>query len=80
MSLGARGIFDICFVFRDTVRTVSDMKLPEKSQEWRKHFDAADVKHDVDGSRCCAPHHFAALDSFSRVIRLFKAAVRAYSK
>lgn len=47
VSLRARGLCYTCFVFPDTVRTVSDTKLPEKAQEWRLHLEIADATREV---------------------------------
>lgn len=43
VSLRAIGLCDICFVLRDTFRTVSDRKLPEKAQMCREHLQAAET-------------------------------------
>eukprot|EP00171_Calliarthron_tuberculosum_P002286 IDg2286t1 len=47
VSLRARGLCDICFVFRDTVRTTADKRLVEQANKWREHLNAADATRDV---------------------------------
>ena len=42
LSLRARVLCDLCFLFRETVRTVSDKHLVERAEEWRSHLNTAE--------------------------------------
>ena len=55
VSLRAKGLCDLCFVFRETVRTVSDKHLVQRSEEWRSHLNAAENTRDS----CRASQAFA---------------------
>lgn len=37
----------MCFVFRDSVRTVSNKRLSQKAQKWCEHLEASDVTRDM---------------------------------
>lgn len=47
ISLRSRGLCDLCFVYRDTVRTVSDKHLVERAREWQTHLNSADITRDI---------------------------------
>lgn len=41
VSLQTRRLFDQCFAFRGSIRTVSDCSANAKAEEWNKNLDAA---------------------------------------
>jgi len=47
VSLRARGLCDICFVYRDLVRKVSDNNLSRQAMEWRAHLDLAEITRQI---------------------------------
>lgn len=47
ISLRTRGLCDICFVFRDRVKKVSDQNLTAHAQEWRLHLELAETTRQI---------------------------------
>lgn len=46
VSLQAQGLCDLCFAYRDSICTVADKHLVEKTSEWRAHLNCAHPTRD----------------------------------
>lgn len=47
VSMRERGLCDLCFAYRDSVRTISEANLDEKAQEWKRHLIMAEKSTQI---------------------------------